>query len=218
MNTPEKNIIEGCERKEDLIGYLYEETSAAERSSFERHLAGCSSCSEELRAFGRVRDDLSTWQVGFTPQTEFEPPRGKWSVFLELVGMFPFWARGAALAAAAMILATFSFGAWQMLTGVENTASTELSSAAVEAMVQEAVAKERFKLMEDFKTEMADFKERINADNESRLQSVKADQQARIKTLEAGFQSELRKLNRQNSSLRSFFAMDDSQEPWGGTR
>lgn len=218
MKTPEKNIIEGCDRKEDLIGYLYEESSAIERSSFERHLAGCPTCSEETHAFGRVRDDLSTWQVGFTPQTEFQPPRGKWSVFLELVGMFPFWARGAALAAAAMILATFSFGAWQMLSGGGKAPTTEISSAAVEAMIQEAVAKERFKLMEDFKTEMAGFKERINAENESRLQSVKADQEARIKTLQAGFQSELRKVNRQNSSIRSFFAMDDSQEPWGGTR
>ncbi|MBK9317114.1 MAG: zf-HC2 domain-containing protein [Acidobacteria bacterium] len=218
MKTPEKNIIEGCDRKEDLIGYIYEELSAIERSSFERHLAGCPTCSEETRAFGRVRDDLSTWQVGFTPQTEFQPPRGKWSVFFELVGMFPFWARGVALAAAAMILATFSFGAWQMLTGGGKTPTTEISSAAVEAMIQEAVAKERFKLMEDFKTEMAGLKERINAENESRLQSVKADQDARIKTLQAGFQSELRKVNRQNSSIRSFFAMDDSQEPWGGTR
>ncbi|QQS46749.1 MAG: zf-HC2 domain-containing protein [Acidobacteriota bacterium] len=214
MNTPERDINKECARKEDLIGYLYDELSVDERVSFERHLAGCASCDDEVRAFGRVRDDLSTWQVGFVPRTSFEAPRGRWDVFLELVGMFPVWARGAALISAALLIASISFGVSQMVTSSGKTADPAISAAEVEAII----AKERLKLREDLRTEMAGFKEQINAEHEARLETVKAEHETRIKSLQAGFQSEIRKVNRQNSSIRSFFAMDDSQDPWGGTR
>ncbi len=214
MNTPERDINNVCARKEDLIGYLYDELSEGERVSFEQHLAGCASCGDEVRAFGRVRDDLSAWQVGFVPRTAFEAPRGKWEVFLELVGMFPVWARGVALVS--VLLAMITLGAIQLRSGKPD--ERMVSAAEVETIVEEAVARERLKLKEDFRTEMAGLRHQINAEHEAQLEAAKADHEARIKTLQAGFQSEIRKVNRQNSSIRSFFAMDDLQDPWGGTR
>lgn len=211
----ELEIRADCGRKEDLIGYLYGESSPGESSSFEEHLAGCASCSEELRAFGRVRDDLGTWQVGFAPQTAFEPPRRKWDVLIELVGMFPVWARGAALVATALALFAVTFGASQL---IRNPNQPRLSSAEIEALVQDAVAKERVRLEAGFKTELAGLRDEMNAGQEERIRHLRDEHDQKIKTLEAGFRSELKKANRQNSSIRSFFAMDDSQEPWGGTR
>src|SRR5689334_386848 len=82
-----------CHRKDDLVTYLYDEATPAERASFERHLNECAPCSEELNAFGRVRDELATWQVGFAPRTELVLPRGRMEVLREFVTLFPVWAR-----------------------------------------------------------------------------------------------------------------------------
>lgn len=213
-----KNELEigaGCGRKEDLIGYLYGESSPGEIASFEEHLAGCASCSDELLAFGRVRDDLGAWQVGFAPQTAFEPPRRKWDVLVELVGMFPIWARGAALVATALALFAVTFGASQL---IRRPTEARLSHAEIEALVRDAVAKERVRLETGFKTELAGLRDEMNADQEERIRQLREEHDQKIKTLEAGFRSEIRKANRQNSSIRSFFAMDDSPDPWGGTR
>lgn len=216
-NNPE-NIeapTNGCERKEDLVGYLYGEIGAAERDSFERHLTECGSCGDELKAFGRVRDDLGAWQVGFMPQTAFETPRTRWDVMKELLGMFPFWARGAALAAMALVIAFLTFGASQML---RSQSENRLSTAQIESLVQDAVARERTKLQVEFRTELAGFKAGLDADHDARIRELKAVQEQQIKSLQAGFQAELRKVNRQNSSIRSFFAMGDNQDPWGGAQ
>jgi len=52
----------GCERAEELIAYLYGETSPVEAANFRRHLAGCAVCGEELASFEGVRDGLSGWR------------------------------------------------------------------------------------------------------------------------------------------------------------
>src|SRR5262245_17805117 len=100
----EKNKLDSlndCGRKDDLVAYLYDEVGAAERVSFERHLGDCDACRHELTAFERVRDDLSAWQVGLAPRAEVVLRRSRFDVFRELIGMFPVWVRGAALAGAA---------------------------------------------------------------------------------------------------------------------
>jgi len=52
----------GCVRAEELIAYLYGESSTEETADFRRHLAGCAVCGEELAAFGGVRAGLGEWR------------------------------------------------------------------------------------------------------------------------------------------------------------
>ena len=52
----------GCGRAEQLIAYLYGESSPEEAADFRRHAAGCAACGEEVAAFGGVRAGLCEWR------------------------------------------------------------------------------------------------------------------------------------------------------------
>lgn len=52
-----------CGRAEGLIGYLYGEATADERAGFERHLAACANCRDELTAFRQVRTSVGEWRA-----------------------------------------------------------------------------------------------------------------------------------------------------------
>jgi hypothetical protein len=52
-----------CGRGEQLVAYLYGEANADERAGFERHLSACVACSEELAAFGQVREAVGAWRA-----------------------------------------------------------------------------------------------------------------------------------------------------------
>lgn len=226
------NAPNDCGRKEDLVAYLYDETSVNERASFERHLDDCGACRNDLTAFGRVHDDLSAWQVGFAPRAEIVLPRSRLGVLRELLGMFPVWVRGAALtgAAAAMLLVVLSIAGTRIslkngdfavnFGRTENSATgaPAVSSEEIERMVQNAMASEREKMEQRYGAQLANFKDQLNADHQARLQAADAEHQARLKAVQAGLKQELRKFNRQNASIRSFFAMDDSNDPWGDVR
>ncbi len=47
--------------KEQLVGYLYDDLSAAERAAFEAHLASCVDCRAELRDLDVTRQQLASW-------------------------------------------------------------------------------------------------------------------------------------------------------------
>ncbi len=221
-----------CGRKEDLVTYLYGEADRSERESFKRHLDDCGECRNELTDFGRVRDDLGAWQLGSAPRAEIILRRSRLDLLRELIGMFPVWVRGAALAgaAAAMLLVTLSIAGTRISmkdgdlaigfgrTANESPVATAVSSKEVERMVQNAVAVEREKMEERYTSQMANLKDQLNADHQAKLVAARAENQARLKVLQAGVQRELRKLNRQNTSIRSFFARDDSNDPWGDGR
>ncbi len=207
----------GCDRKEELIAYLYGEATAAEKTSFEQHLTQCAECSDELNAFGRVRDDLSAWQVGFAPRTELVFQRGKIEVLRELIGLFPIWARGLAMAgaAAAIILVAVSASNLKGSTPVAGG----LSEQQVQAMVSKAVADERAKLQQQNQAEFASFKSQLATEYQAQLQMVSADHQHKLEALKASLKSEMKKASQQNGSLRSFFAVEDDRSyPWGDSR
>ncbi|MBL8188180.1 MAG: zf-HC2 domain-containing protein [Acidobacteria bacterium] len=216
MNSTNKNQL-ACGRKEDLVTYLYGEATAAERVSFERHLNECDDCGAELNAFGSVRDDLSTWQVGFAPRTEFVPPKTRLDVVRELIGMFPVWARGLAMtgvAAAVVLMALSGFGT---RPGISNSAG--LSEQQVQEIVSKAVADERAKIQQQYQAELASFKTQLVAEHQAQLQLVTAEHQAKLETVKAGLRAEIKKANQQNGSLRSFFAIEDDRSyPWGDSR
>jgi hypothetical protein len=234
MNSEKKklNSLNDCGRKEDLMTYLYGEADTSQRGTFERHLDDCDACRNELTAFGRVRDDLGAWQLGLAPRAGVVLPRNRLDLLRELIGMFPVWVRGAAMAGAvaAMLLVTLSIAGTRISlkdgdfainfgrTGNPVTGAPEVSSKEIERMVQNAVAGEREGMERRFSAQLASLKDQLNADHQAQLRAAKAENQARLKALQAGMQQELRRYNRQNTSIRSFFARDDSTDPWGDGR
>jgi predicted anti-sigma-YlaC factor YlaD len=64
-----------CEQREELLDYLYEEATPETRREMESHLAECSECRDEVRAFRNVREDLLAWAVPSQPSvwTPFAP-------------------------------------------------------------------------------------------------------------------------------------------------
>jgi Putative zinc-finger len=229
----EKNTND-CGRKEDLVTYLYGEANATERASFERHLDDCDACRNGLTVFGRVRLDLSAWQLGLAPRSEIVLRRSMLDVLRELIGMFPVWVRGAAFigAAAAILMVSLSITGLSVSlkggdfavsfgrTGNETPIAQAVSSEEIGRMVQNAVAEEREKMEELYTARLASFKNQLDADHQAKLQATRAEHQAQIKASHAALQQEMRRFNRQNSSggIRSFFARDDSSDPWGDGR
>jgi len=57
-----------CAFGETLVAVLYNEATAAETENFERHLNRCRECSEEIAAFGMLRNAVSDWR-----ENEFVP-------------------------------------------------------------------------------------------------------------------------------------------------
>lgn len=216
MSNTNRNQFE-CDRKEDLVAYLYGEVTPVERASFERHLNDCGDCGAELKAFGRVRDDLSAWQVGFAPRTEFVPPKTKMDVVRELVGMFPAWARGLAMAGATAAIVLMALSVYGNRNGAQGGAG--LSEQQVQTMVSKAVADERAKIQQQYQAELAGFKTQLAAEHQAQLQLANAEHQAKLDAVKVGLRAEIKKANQQNGSLRSFFAVEDDRSyPWGDSR
>src|SRR5207253_1522454 len=51
-----------CARSEELITYLYNESSEREASDYKRRLDDCASCRAELSAFADVREAVGLWR------------------------------------------------------------------------------------------------------------------------------------------------------------
>jgi Putative zinc-finger len=236
MNS-EKNGFDSpsdCGRKEDLVTYLYGEAPATERASFESHLDYCAGCRDELTSFGRVRRDLGAWQLGQIDRPEIMLRRSRLDLLREWAGMFPVWARGAALigAAAAVLLVSLSIAGTRISLrdgdfavsfgrmGNVAAPAQAVSSEEVGRMVQNAVAEERKKMEELYTAKLARFKDQLNTDHQAELRAAKTEQQAQLKAARIALQQEMRRFNRQNTSagIRAFFARDDFSDPWGDGR
>ncbi len=61
MNNNHKKS--GCDFAEDLVSYIYGETNASAKAEFERHLAACSICADELEAFSGVHFAIGDWKA-----------------------------------------------------------------------------------------------------------------------------------------------------------
>jgi hypothetical protein len=85
-------------------------------------------------------------------------------------------------------------------------------------MVQNVLAEERGKMEELYIARLANFKGQLDADHQAKLQEARSEHQARLKAARATFQQEMRRFNRKNTSIRAFFARDDSSDPWGDGR
>jgi hypothetical protein len=115
MNTNDTNR---CSRSKDLVAYLYKEASEIETKSFEKHLAECTHCYEELEAFTNIRGSIALWHEeaveAFEPtalifdskikelkikEMEKRPKRSALLAISEFFNLSPWWLRaGTALA------------------------------------------------------------------------------------------------------------------------
>jgi hypothetical protein len=233
MNDKDRfNPTNNCGRKDDLMVYLYGEANSTDRASFERHLEDCDSCRNELTAFGRVRDELGAWQVGLAPRTEIVLQRSRLDVLRELVGMFPIWVRSVALtgmAAAILLIGLSIVGASISVKGGDvaisfggkqnvETGNRAVSSEEIEKIVQNAVARERSRIEQEYSAQLANLKDQLNAEHQAKLQAANAEYQAQLNAVKAGLKREIQRTNRQNSSIRSFFALGEDGDPWGDVR
>ena len=131
----------------DLKAYQFGEASAAERRAVEQHARSCGACAEELTRLNltqatlmSVRDEEPPRRIAFVSDKVFEP---KW--YKRPLG--PAWGFGAV---AALACAIVFHALWHPGTIVTNNpmeavarkvpAPAGLSRAAVESMVQNAVA------------------------------------------------------------------------------
>ena len=222
----------GCGRKEDLVTYIYGEANATESASFERHLNDCDACRNELATFGRVRLDLGAWQLGPLARPEIALRRSRLDLLREFIGMFPAWVRGAAFVGAGALVLLFSlsiagtrislkdgdFAVSFGRAGNETPTAPAVSSEETGRMVQNVLAEERGKMEELYSARLASFKDQLDADHQAKLQAARSEHQAHLRAARVAFQQGMRRFNRQNTSIRAFFARDDSSDPWGDGR
>ncbi len=106
-----------CQRKEDLITYLYGEATPTEEKAFKQHLQECASCKKEMSEFAMVRESLQTWQTAEAPKIAMdlplERPRSLKEILKELGTILPAWFKyGTGFAAAGafslLLLALFN--------------------------------------------------------------------------------------------------------------
>lgn len=114
----------GCGRGEELVAYLYGEAKPEEAKRFRQHLTSCAACSEELAAFGGVREAVAEWRAealasvpsinierAFAPaafvSAQTARKRSALAALREFFSLSPLWLQ-AATVAAALILCAFT--------------------------------------------------------------------------------------------------------------
>jgi anti-sigma factor RsiW len=135
----------GCGRGEELVAYLYGETTKEEAALFRRHLGACTACREELAAFGVVRGSVGAWRaeaLGTVPTLNIEEAlaprrRSARAALGEFFSLSPLWLRAAAFAA------MLAFCALLALTLARAGTSEKIVEKRVEVPVQVGYTEEQ---------------------------------------------------------------------------
>lgn len=142
-----------CARAEDLVTYLYGEASESEAVEFERHIKQCDSCSNELAAFSRVREDVVEWRNQSLPSFESshaiapvltEAPvaarqRSALAALREFFALSPMWMRAATAMAVIVVCALLVFTVAHFTetpTTIVKVVPTGPTQAELDAMVK----------------------------------------------------------------------------------
>jgi hypothetical protein len=139
-----------CGRQNDLVAFLYDELNDVESLAFERHLHECRGCSDELAAFGHVRDSVVTWRnesLGgdLTRAGQKKPSAlAAWRQFFDLS---PLWMKGAVAFASLLfcVLAGLAIARWQYMppAAVSNNQNGQAySEEQLKALVEQRVQDE----------------------------------------------------------------------------
>ncbi|HKR02966.1 MAG TPA: zf-HC2 domain-containing protein [Pyrinomonadaceae bacterium] len=153
-----------CARAEDLVAYLYHEATATERNDFESHMRQCASCSEELAAFGGVREAITEWRnlslgsfaspsleangARVSPTTNPNPGRSALAALRQFFALAPLWMRAATAAAvvafcALMAIAVVHFLQRPQTEVVEKQVKSGYSEQEVEERIAQALKREK---------------------------------------------------------------------------
>jgi anti-sigma factor RsiW len=149
-----------CHRAEDLVTYLYGESTAEEARDFSAHLAQCDACRAEFGVFNRVHDSIVEWRNealgSFAVPTQaaaksisasvLAPQKRKlsaWAALREFFTVSPLWLRGATAFAGLLVCALIVLA----VSRTWNQQATPLASDGHEAkyseqQLQQAVKKE----------------------------------------------------------------------------
>ncbi len=119
-----------CERKEELIEYLYDEMPAAQRARFADHLQACMLCREDLLGLERLRGELRAWDLNTVPRMEIVIPRSKLEVLKELLMLFPVWTRATLATAAAAAVVLMAIGIVSLFNQAGNSTAMMAGTAA----------------------------------------------------------------------------------------
>ena len=143
-----------CERASDLIAFLYDEASESEVREFEAHLQECSSCHEEVAAFGLVRESITAWRdealSGFvsTPVPSVARKKSAMAALREFFDLSPLWLKGATAFAVLAFCALAAIAIFKAQPIIKNVSSTQQNADLiytkqdVDRMVKEALAKQ----------------------------------------------------------------------------
>ena len=163
-NTPK------CEMHEALVSYLYDEATPDETARVKAHLKSCSSCSEELTAFQRVRGMLQSWELEDVPMMRISiDPAPKRSTLVQLKDLFlalPLWTQSlGAIATAMLVLALLGtevhvgkdgFALRMSLFQRDQPINSGISQAQMEAFVSQLVAEKQNQQTTDLLRKIAD--------------------------------------------------------------
>lgn len=186
-----------CNRKEDLVTYLYGEMTSTEEREFRKHLGQCKSCEMEERDFKAVRMSMQSWQLGEIPRTVIEleksalqpklqPNRTLKQILSELAEALPVWFRYGATFATACTLAlvamaalntqirydssgfSLQFGLFQQASVAQQVDEKKLEEMA-RAMVDRAVVEREASLKQDIESKIATLNRELSEKNASLL-------------------------------------------------
>jgi anti-sigma factor RsiW len=138
-----------CERKSDLMAFLYNEMTASETREFELHLQQCNNCREEAGSFGLVRESIVAWRdevlTGFVPSTATPARRSAAGAFRQFFDLSPLWLKGAAAFAVLTfcVLAVLAFVNFKEQEAVVTKTDAGYSQQDVDRLIKEALAKQQ---------------------------------------------------------------------------
>ena len=134
--------------KELLIDYLYGELAASEQEAFDRHLASCADCRDEVAGLRGARTHLQAWAPP-EPELGFQIVRGigrSVTLSRRWWGLSPAWGLaaaamivGAVSAAIAHIEVTAGTNGITVRTGWNRTVAAAATTAAVDATASAAL-------------------------------------------------------------------------------
>jgi anti-sigma factor RsiW len=149
----EINNSPDCERAQDLIAFLYDETSEKERRDFEVHLNHCRTCRQEVSSFGVVRETITAWRdealSGFvsTPLTSSADRKSAVAALRQFFALSPLWLKGATGFAAVILCVLAALAAIKVPTDDQVVTTNPNPSRVyteqdVDRIVKEALAKQ----------------------------------------------------------------------------
>jgi hypothetical protein len=170
----------GCESKEAIVAYLYDEIDAIERNRIEAHLARCSECRAEVNALRAVRIELPAWapperDLGFTIVDRTQPaaPPRRW--------IMPAW--GLAAAATLVLAVAAAIANVEVSYGADGLTVRTGWGRAVAAPADTVAAKPVATPQPDWRAELTSLEQRLR--NELAAKDVGAPRVAAAATNES---------------------------------